>query len=447
MRKILFCCVALMTGNLFGQSIIWSDDFENPSLWTINVPSGLNEIDANLWVISDAEGGVAPGNCGVASNGNKTLHVGCQGTWCIGSGAIYNTGDGGLGFIYATTNKRAIYANTISTVGYSNLNLKFDWIGVGQLNTDYATVIYSIDNGLTWSDLSAISGGSTCPNSQGLWQQSSINLPAQCLGINNLKIGFNWTNNNDAVGSDPSFAVNNIRIEAPSAPNASINLSGSSFICAGECIGFTNTTVGATNYSWDFGNGTVSNTMNPPLVCYPVAGNYTIQMIACNAIDCDTAYAAITVRESPQTGLNFSNGVLTSLQTNAFYQWILCPLNTPVPGANAMSYTPTINAQYAVIVTLSNGCTDTSACVVVDDLSISESENEHVNIYPNPSEGTFTFLLPLASSPISIFDLNGRLVVESIIHHSEPITFELPAGSYFAILSELDTKPLKLIIE
>ena len=60
----------------FAQNVVWQDDFETPANWTLNITSGTNGLDANVWVISDAEGGVAAGGCVVASNGNKTLHVG-----------------------------------------------------------------------------------------------------------------------------------------------------------------------------------------------------------------------------------------------------------------------------------------------------------------------------------------------------------------------------------
>lgn len=99
MKQCYVFLFALLPGSFFCQTTIWSDDFENPANWALNTSSGLNDLDANQWFINDAEGGVSSGNCGVASNGNKTLHIGCQGTWCVGTGAIYNTGDGGLGFI------------------------------------------------------------------------------------------------------------------------------------------------------------------------------------------------------------------------------------------------------------------------------------------------------------------------------------------------------------
>lgn len=428
------------------QSVIWSDDFENPASWTLNTSTGLNDLDANLWVISDAEGGVAAGNCGVASNGNKTLHIGCQGTWCVGTGAIYNTGDGGLGFIYATTNKRATYNLPISTVGYSNLTLKFDWIGIGQTNIDYAKVIYSIDNGATWQDLQTISGGSTCPNGQGLWQTTAINLPAQLNGIANLKLGFNWTNNNDGAGADPSFAVNNIRIEAPSAPLAAFQISDNT-ICAGNCIILTNQTSGATNYSWDFGNSTGSSAQNPGSACYDSPGTYQIQLVACNATGCDTSSTSVTVLAAPDNGLLYMNGEISSLQTNALYQWLLCPSLTIIPGATSVNFTPPINGEYAVIVTLANGCSDTSQCVLVDDLSFDEQSGLMVKVYPNPTRGELTFSLPEGLHQMRIVDGLGRVHLIKSVENNETLKTDLNPGLYLLIFEGLPIQPVEILIQ
>jgi PKD repeat protein len=449
MKKIYHLLFAMLPASIFAQTTIWSDDFENPSNWTLNTSSGLNEIDANQWFISDAEGGVAPGGCGVASNGNKTLHVGCQGTWCVGSGAVYNAGDGGLGFIYAATNKRSTYNSNISTIGYATLTLKFDWIGIGQANSDFAKIIYSTDNGLTWQDLQPITGGSTCPNSQGLWQTTSINLPAQLNGISNLRLGFNWTNNNDGVGSDPSFAVNNIRIEAPAAPTpplASFQISDNS-ICAGSCINFSNTTVGGTTYAWDFGNTVNSTLQNPSNICYDSPGTYQVQMIACNATGCDTVSSAVTVFAAPNDGLLYMNGQISSLQTNALYQWLLCPSLTVIPGATSVNYTPTINGEYAVIVTLANGCSDTSQCVSVGDLSIGEFDYNAVQVYPNPSNGSLKFLMPYDEVSVRVMDQNGRELIRDNVHSNEIVHWNLESGIYFVTFDELSLKPVSVIIE
>jgi PKD repeat protein len=281
----------------FAQNVVWQDDFETPANWTLNITSGTNGLDANVWVISDAEGGVAAGGCGVASNGNKTLHVGCQGAWCVGTGATYNAGDGGLGFIDAVTNKRALFASNINTLNTQNLSIEFDYIGIGQQGFDFGTVLYSTNGGSTWNNLQTISPAQTCASGQGLWSHVSFPLPAQCTNINSLRIGFQWQNDNDGVGSDPSLAINNVKITSPAQPSvaASFTLSNDA-PCMGDCISLSNTSSGASTYAWSFGDGQSSTLQNPPQVCYAAPGTYNVQLIACDANTCDTSTTAVTVQ-------------------------------------------------------------------------------------------------------------------------------------------------------
>jgi hypothetical protein len=281
----------------FAQTVVWQDDFETPANWTLNISSGANGLDANVWVISDAEGGVAPGGCGVPSNGNKTLHVGCQGAWCVGTGATYNAGDGGLGFIDAITNKRALFASNINTLNTQNLSIEFDYIGIGQQGFDFGTVLFSTDGGLTWNNLQTIVPAQTCASGQGLWSHVSLPLPAQCTNINNLRIGFQWQNDNDGAGSDPSLAINNVKITSPAQPSvaASFTLSNDA-PCMGDCISLSNTSSGASTYAWSFGDGQSSTLQNPPQVCYAAPGTYNVQLIACDANTCDTSTTAVTVQ-------------------------------------------------------------------------------------------------------------------------------------------------------
>ncbi len=297
MKNNLLLTILLVHLSFYAQNIIWQDDFENQATWTLNSSIGANGIDANNWVISDAEGGVAAGICGVASNGNKTLHVSCQGAWCVGSGATYNAGDGGLGFIDATTNKRAFTSANINTMNTGVLNLSFDYIGIGQPGADFGNVVYSVDGGSNWSVLQAINSGTTCASGQGLWGNIVALLPASCSNISTLRIGFEWHNDNDGAGSDPSIAINNVKITSPVQPSVSASyLLSSNSPCLGDCISITNTSTGSNTFAWDFGNGQTSNLQNPNPACYYFPGSYNVQLIACSGITCDTSIMTIMVQ-------------------------------------------------------------------------------------------------------------------------------------------------------
>ena len=296
MKNIFLFCSFFLFLTSHTQTIVWQDDFEIPSTWTLNVQSGLNGLDANLWVISDAEGGMPAGSCGTATNGNKTLHVGCQGTWCVGSGATYNAGDGGLGFMDATTHKRTYLNTDINTSNVSNLVLEFDYIGIGQAGVDYGNVIYSTNGGSTWTVLQSITAATTCPNGQGLWTHSVMLMPISCDNITNLRLGFEWNNDNDGTGTDPSLAINNLKISSASSQSVSADfLASSTNLCQGNCIALVNNSTGATSSLWDFGNGQSSTQENPDPLCYSAPGQYTIQLTSCAGATCDTQTVVINV--------------------------------------------------------------------------------------------------------------------------------------------------------
>lgn len=439
MKTLLFSFI-LLGSFTHAQTTIWSDDFENPSLWTLNQSTGANDLDANMWYISDAEGGAAAGQCGVATNGNKTLHVGCQGTWCIGSGASYNAGDGGLGFFASTTNVRSVYNANISTLGNTNLTLSFDWIGIGAAGTDYGSVIYSTNGGTTWTNLQAMTGGTTCGNGQGLWQAANITLPAACNNIANLRIGFNWTNDNDGAGTDPSFAVNNVRITVPGAtPPVANFISNLSTLCPGECVTFSDQSTGnIATWAWDFGDGTTSTQQTPPVHCFSNPGNYTVTLTVGNSGGTSNHTMNITVAPLPSTGTSLTNNTITALQSFAVYQWVECPSLTLIPNANDMLFTATSNGAYAVIVTSPQGCTDTSACVNITGLGIDEELNVGVELHPMPFSSDLT-ISGLGEEPVAmtVFSLDGRVVYFDPKATNGTIALNIPSGQY--ILSVAST--------
>lgn len=142
----------------------------------------------------------------------------------------------------------------------------------------------------------------------------------------------------------------------------------------------------------------------------------------------------------------------TTLMANASgatYQWVDCDNNyAPIAGATSQSYTPTaVSGNYAVIVSM-NGCTDTSACFLVDYSGISELSGASVNVYPNPSTGEFHVNLKGfngAVSQLRVTDVTGRIIrAERIVSANDEISLivDLSAdenGVYFLQLVADDT--------
>ncbi len=226
MKILLFILLILTPFFPKGQTVIWSEDFDgnvgSGSNWgNLNQNIGAQGATANLWYISCKENGNAVGTCGTGCGTDKTLHVGSSNAGDIG--AAYEIGcmpgciwcDMFSICINSSTNKRSQSLN-INTTGQTGLTLNFNYIELGQGTTDDCITEYSIDGGASWLTLvnppkPPLGGCSP----QGLWTAFSIALPVSCENISNLRIAFKWQNNADGIGSDPSFAVDDITITKP----------------------------------------------------------------------------------------------------------------------------------------------------------------------------------------------------------------------------------------
>lgn len=98
-----------------------------------------------------------------------------------------------------------------------------------------------------------------------------------------------------------------------------------------------------------------------------------------------------TINPLPDVTVVVKDPTVTAVQLNASYQWADCKTGNSIPGATGISYTPSVDGIYAVIITL-NGCVDTSKCVPVAAVGVEElySTGTHFIVFPNPSNGSIT---------------------------------------------------------
>jgi gliding motility-associated-like protein len=381
---ILFSCLILIT-TAKSQTVIWTEDFQNNcasaclasgyagtnGAWTItNI--GANDPEANEWFVSGAECGNAAGACGSAcASTDPSLHVGNVAVAALGlpadNGAAYNAGGLCGSFFCVTTDKRA-ESPTINLTGQTNITLNFNYIENGDGTLDDASLWYF--DGATWTLLDPLAKpplGACTP--QGLWTSFSIPLPASANNNANVKIGFRWINNDDGIGNDPSFAVDDITLTIPATagPNANFTTS-SSTICVGDSITFTDasTTSGATTYNWTFTTGTpgTANTVGSHTVVFNTAGTHNISLTVTDVNGTDNITLPITVNSLPTVTANASATSICS--------------GDPVTltGGGAISYTwdngvtdgvafnPTTTTTYTVTGTDGNNCSNTAQVTV-----------------------------------------------------------------------------------
>jgi hypothetical protein len=240
MRYLAFI-LCLVSINLNSQ-VFWTETFNNGCSSNcvangVNTGNGAWSVvslagDANptfdypnQWYISCAENGHTTTVCGTgctassAANTLASLHMGSTSAGDIG--AAFDAG-GLCGFFYCTNTHKRVQSPNISTVGKTNITLTFDYIEFGQgTSDDMYAVQTSTNGGTSWVTLTnpakTTCCGGTCNGSlQGRWTAyTSAVLPVSCENITNFRIAFVWINNDDGVGTDPSFAVDNIKLSTP----------------------------------------------------------------------------------------------------------------------------------------------------------------------------------------------------------------------------------------
>ncbi len=117
------------------------------------------------------------------------------------------------------------------------------------------------------------------------------------------------------------------------------------------------------------------------------------------------------------------------------YQWRSCNSNTDIMGANSQSYTATVNGDYAVIVTSSAGCSDTSSCVSITEVGVEEPDESVIVVLPNPFIEHITILIrdDKKQYVVEIFSTTGQMIKRAILS-TEKVQIsmnEVSSGVYF----------------
>ncbi len=147
---------------------------------------------------------------------------------------------------------------------------------------------------------------------------------------------------------------------------------------------------------------------------YTQSGTYTYTTSNTNVCD-SIATLVLTINAIPTATATGNGAVLTS-STGSTYQWIDCATNSPIQSATSQTFTATENGSYAVIVTNSTGCSDTSNCVVIDQIGLEDISKFGVKVNPNPSNGIFNIdFTSDISCKLTVLDASGRVVTNSNI--------------------------------
>ena len=228
------------------------------------------------------------------------------------------------------------------------------------------------------------------------------------------------------------------------------------YVCVGDSTVFSDITFSiAPNifYSWDFGDGNQSNSVNP-VHLFDTAGNYTVKLIVTNANGCtDSVFKTVVITPKPVANFMVNNVcegipvIINDSTTNPgsfinSWKWLFGDGNSFFIPDSAL-YTPTITHAYAnagnytiSLIVKNNACTDTIT--------------KNIEIYNNPVAGFYTSneclndtsyffdTTLIAGYPIVSWNWNFGDGVNSVLHNPGHVYAQ--AGFYTSILNVVDSR-------
>ncbi|MCS7074716.1 MAG: T9SS type A sorting domain-containing protein, partial [Bacteroidia bacterium] len=357
----------------------------------------------------------------------------------------------------------------VSTLGKTGVTLKFWYLCEGEASSDYGQVYYSNDGGFNWFPIgNALSGVSN-------WTEITFQNP----GFDNkasLAFRFKWINDANSAGTDPAFAIDEFRLEAPANTN-SITVSNLSSLtyCPGDPISVSYTITGTlspgnqftielSDANGSFANptviGTVSSTANTGTLNgtipagTPSGTGYRVRVVSSNPVIIGSDNGAnITINSAVAPNVSFPVNIMTICSGNTVtftpsvnpangnytYTWALN--GTIIPGLNLPSLTTnaiTSNSTVTVTVTPLSGCVTTPASASVQVqvenpvVSAQVSPNQPVSggsvtltgSVSGASGGQYQWTVTDSITQSSVI-LNGAIVTLNTVIGPQPYTYEL----------------------
>lgn len=193
------------------------------------------------------------------------------------------------------------------------------------------------------------------------------------------------------------------------------------------------------SYTWIDGNTYYANDSLSKHIFTDSSGCDSILTLNLNIFTIDTS--------TTQNGFT-----ITANENGAVYQWLDCDNNYAlIPGETAQFLSVTLNGKYAVEVS-ANGCIDTSACIEIIDISISESALINtIQLFPNPTDGlvNIQFNSEFKHLKVNVKDVTGSLIQKQTFEKGNELILHLdqPKGVYIIELelSEKQKEIFKII--
>jgi len=163
---------------------------------------------------------------------------------------------------------------------------------------------------------------------------------------------------------------------------------------------------------------------------------------------CDSILEINLTLNQIDDNIQLSGTDFNAVQSGGTYQWLNCDNSySVISGETSQSFTPTVGVNYACEITY-NGCTDTTECANLSNVSLNETEGVALDFYPNPTRGEVYFN---GNSEIiqtaHLLDLQGKVLSELLVENNQLKGIEnFEVGTYLIrIESEMKVSYFKII--
>jgi hypothetical protein len=340
----------------------------------------------------------------VTVNALPTVDAGADQTVCFGDTVTFSA-SGAVS--YAWDNN---VTDGVEFIANATLNLTATGTDAnGCSNTDVAV--------LNVNALPLVNAGNdltVCQNGQASVQASGASSYVWSNGIqNNIPFAVPATVTLTVTGTDANGCVNSDDVTITASPLPTVDAGANIVQCGDQSV--TLSATGATYYTWN--NGVQNDVaFDSPFgtTSYIVTG---VDTLGCSGSD----VVNVTINQIPVASATAADAItLVATPANASYQWINCSDNSPIIGATNSTFTASANGNYAVIVTVNGDCSDTSDCVVIDQVGLTDLGQEiGLQLYPNPTMDNFyVSFLNIETISLRILDMQGKLIVDNQIIQS-----------------------------
>lgn len=474
---LLITSLLFTTVFLFGQTVIYSEDFNGTShSFTLNSSDVSSTTTGyNQWIVNNSYNGGSfnepcfgistnvantpnqPGAITGAPNSNY-LHIVNTAAQSAGiSNANFLASDGGF-LCNNDENYFAKMTSDISTVGFTNVTFSCYYLCAGSSAT-YGELYYSTDGGSSWQlqlgNIYNVSSWQTLTQTNPTWNNQST-----------LRFGFRFVNNSSFSASDPPFAIDEIAVTGTVIISNSISTNAilNDTLCPGDSLIVNYTATGTFNagnvftaeLSDELGSfsspiaigsisSTVSGSINAVIPLGTVAGTgYRIRVVSSNpsVMGSDNGNNLV-IGAYPTPNFNSTvNGFNVQFIDNSTggtaWYWDFGDGNTSTLQNPMHTYATADTFTVCLIVKGTAGCEDYICRTVMINppAGINENLSTPILIYPNPAE-SFVILnseLFRSGGILYLYATDGRMIKSTIIPNGSTIfklmLDDLSAGVY-----------------